>query len=364
LQFVFFGLTISSSWGNGHATPYRALIRALHKQGIRVVFYERDAPYYAKHRDFDRCDYCELVLYPDWPSVRQQALSRASASDVVVTASYVPEGARISRDLLELERPLHVFYDLDTPITLNRLQAENLDYLRADLVPGFDLYLSFTGGKILDSLEHRFGARMAKPLHGCVDPDSYFRVPSQDAFRCELSYMGTYAPDRAHKVLNLLLAPARQLPDKRFLLAGPMYPLDWNCPQNVHRIEHVGPGEHPALYSSSRATLNLTRKEMAESGHCPSGRFFEAAACETPLLTDEWQGLGEFFDVDEELFLVHELNDVVDMLALPDVELKRRAARARERTLEEHTGEVRARQLMAYCDEARHRKHSPVEMAS
>ena len=145
MQILFFGLTISSSWGNGHATPYRALLRALHQQGIRATFYECDAPYYAKHRDFEACDYCELVLYDTWENVRESALRRARHSDVVVTASYLPEGTQISQDLLEIEGPLHVFYDMDTPITLRRMQAQDINYLRADLIPEFDLYLSFTG---------------------------------------------------------------------------------------------------------------------------------------------------------------------------------------------------------------------------
>ncbi len=289
MQILFFGLTISSSWGNGHATPYRALLRALSQQGVDVVFYERDVPYYAKHRDFDRCDYCELVLYNDWDTIRHSALRRAQGADIVLTASYLPEGARISEELLGLEAPLHVFYDLDTPITLNRMQSADLDYLRADLIPQFDLYLSFTGGNILQTLERDLGARRAKPLYGCVDPDIYVRVPRERRFACDLSFMGTYAPDRAGCIRNLFVAAAERMPGQDFLLAGSMYPTTWTWPANVKRLEHVAPSEHPSLYSSSRATLNLTREQMAMSGYCPSGRFFEASACGTPLLTDEWE---------------------------------------------------------------------------
>jgi spore maturation protein CgeB len=364
LQIVFFGLTISSSWGNGHATPYRALVRALHETGVDIVFYERDVPYYAKHRDFYSCDDCELILYNDWDTIRRSALRRAQASDIVLTASYLPEGARISEELLGIEGPLHVFYDLDTPITLNKMQDQGVEYLHPDLIPQFDLYLSFTGGSILRTLERDFGARRALPLYGCVDPDAYVRVASQRRFACDLSFMGTYAPDRGDSIRELFVAAAEKLPGQSFLLAGSMYPTEWTWPAGMKRVEHVSPSDHPALYSSSRATLNLTRSEMAQSGYCPSGRFFEASACGTPLLSDEWEGLESFFNPGEELLVVRNTDDVVQALQSPDADLSRMAARARERTLDEHTGRQRAKQLLAACEQARQAKAAIVEALS
>ena len=364
MQILFFGLTISSSWGNGHATPYRALIRALHDLNVEVVFYERDVPYYARHRDFSSHEDCELILYKDWETVRAIALRQARASDIVLTASYLPEGARISEELLGLEAPLHVFYDLDTPITLSRMQHGSIDYLRADLIPQFDLYLSFTGGAILRTLEQDFGARCTVPLYGCVDPDLYVRVERQQRFACDLSFMGTYAPDREEGIRELFLTAAERLPHQSFLLAGSMYPTTWAWPSGMTRVEHVAPSDHPALYSSSRATLNLTRREMARAGYCPSGRFFEASACGTPLLTDTWEGLDSFFDPQHELLVVQSTDDVVRALALPDAELKQIAARARERTLDEHTGYQRAKQLLAACEKACQTKTATVETLS
>lgn len=352
MQIAFFGLTISSSWGNGHATPYRALLRALHSQGVRVIFYERDVPYYAKHRDFVDCEYCELVLYRDWQSVRLQALRRARECDAVVSASYLSEGAHISEDLLGVAGPLHVFYDLDTPITLNALAHGEVEYLKRGLIPQFDLYLSFTGGKILRRLEQEFGAERARPLYGCVDPDVYVRTEPHPRYACSLSFMGTYAPDREQKIRDLFVAPAQRLPEDSFLLAGSIYPRHWGWPENVRRVEHLSPAEHPAFYSSSRATLNITRAAMAASGYCPSGRFFEAAACGAPLLTDEWAGLEKFFDPAEELFVARTTEDVIQCLRMPDEELRRRAARARQRTLDEHTGWQRAKQFLQLCEEA------------
>ena len=350
--------------GNGHATPYRAILKALHQQGIRTVFYERDVPYYAKHRDFDNCEYCELVFYDKWESVLASALGRAKTADVVVTASYLPEGAHISEELLGVDGPLHVFYDLDTPITLNALTKGGVEYLRPNLIPEFDLYLSFTGGKILSRLEHDFGARLVRPLYGCVDPDIYRRTKPSANFRCRLSYMGTYARDRWQKVKDLFLIPALQLPAEPFLLAGSLYPDSASWPDNVKRIEHVSPDQHPRLYSSSDATLNLTRAEMAQSGYCPSGRFFEAAACCTPLVTDYWEGLDYFFDPTDELTVVSSTEEVVGALQASQAERQQKAARARQRTFDEHTGRHRAQQLLSYCEEAARMKHAVLEALS
>ncbi len=352
MKLTIFGLTISSSWGNGHATPYRAILRAL-GGNHQIVFYEKDVEYYARRRDLGSCDYCQLVLYSEWQDVRTRALGDAAESDVVMCASYCPQGARIVDEVLEMAHPLRVFYDLDTPITLSNLAHGDLDYLRRDQIPAFDLYLSFTGGRILDELERNWGARLARPIYGCVDPDVHARVPVRPEYECALSYMGTYAADRQHKLDTLFLEPARRLPQKRFVLAGSLYPRDWSWPVNVHRFEHVAPDRHPALYSSSRLTLNLTRDGMARTGYCPSGRFFEAAACGTPIVTDAWEGLNTFFRDREEMFVVSSAAEVAELLCSPGDSLQSVAARARQRTLEEHTGRHRAEQMLACFEEAR-----------
>jgi spore maturation protein CgeB len=362
LKITIFGLTLSSSWGNGHATPYRAILRALYKQGARSVFYERDTPYYSSHRDFRTTEYCDLKLYSRWENIRAEALQDVADSDMVINASYCPEGARISDEVLDVAGPLHVFYDLDTPITLNALASEGSDYLRLDQIPQFDLYLSFTGGRILQKLEHDFSAQIARPLYGCVDPDAYQRVGLREEFRCSLSYLGTYAPDRREKLNELFLEPARRSNDSQFVLAGALYPPEWSWPVNVRRFQHVPPGQHAALYSSSRATLNITRREMAESGYCPSGRFFEAAACGTPILTDCWEGLDTFFNLKQELCVVSDADGVLSFLGLSDGELAAIAERARSRTLAEHSGDRRAQQLLAYCEEAYRRRYSAREV--
>lgn len=352
MKFTLFGLTISSSWGNGHATPYRAIIGALARMGHQVTFYEKDVHYYAAHRDLPQSDACRLVLYSEWGEVRDEALREAAASDVTINASYCPGGAHIVDDVLGLEHPLKVFYDLDTPVTLENLSLNDVDYLRRDQVPQFGLYLSFTGGRTLDVLTNVWRARRAAALYGCVDPDVHARVWPRPDFRCDLSYMGTFAADRQQKLDRLFMWPAEQKPDSQFVLAGSLYPWNWQWPKNLRRFEHVAPNDHPAFYSSSRMTLNITRKGMATYGYCPSGRLFEAAACATPVVSDWFEGLDAFFTPRHEIVIAHTEQDVIDVLGASDSELERIAQQARQRTLDEHTGEVRARQLIEYCEAA------------
>lgn len=352
MKITVFGLTISSSWGNGHATPYRAIFRALHRLGHEIHFFEKDVPYYSSRRDFEKCDYCTLTLYGDWKEVRRIALRSAKESDVVIAASYLPDGRRISAEILDLVRPLRVFYDLDTPVTLQKMKNGGVEYLDSSQISAFDLVLSFTGGNVLSQLKNDFGAHLVRPLYGCVDPDIYSRVETSPEFTCELSYMGTFAPDRQEKLNELFLEPARMKPDRQFFLAGPLYPAHWSWPQNVRKVDHVATQEHPRFYSSSRVTLNITREEMARNGWCPSGRFFEAAACGTPVITDWWEGLSSFFDLERDLRVVATRDEVEAVLSMPDEELQILAQNARQRTLEEHTGAMRAAQLLRYFEEA------------
>jgi spore maturation protein CgeB len=318
-----------------------------------VTFYEKDVPYYSSHRDLPNPDFCDLKLYDNWESVKPGALEAAADSDIVVTASYCAEGARISEEILQLSRPLKVYYDLDTPVTLARLRAEeSVEYIRANQLPEFDLVLSWTGGRALEELRNRWQATMARPLFGCVDPDIYRREPKKIEFECALSYMGTFAHDRQERLDRLFLEPSRQRRDLQFLLAGSLYPWDWYWGENVKKLDHVTPADHPALYSSSQCTLNITRAEMAECGYCPSGRFFEAAACGTPIISDWFDGLDHFFTPGEEVFVAHGAEDTLQAISAPQETLQQMGVRARQRTLDEHTGAKRAEQFLRFCEEA------------
>jgi spore maturation protein CgeB len=283
VKLVIFGLTISSSWGNGHATVWRALCQALARRGHRVFFFERDVPYYASHRDLYDISCGRLTLYPDWRLVVEQAERDLADADVAMVTSYCPDGVAAA-ELVLGSKALRVFYDLDTPVTLERLErGDEVPYIGPLGLRDFDLVLSFTGGKALETLRTRLGARCVKPLYGSVDPTVHCRVAPVAQYRADLSYIGTYAEDRQDGLEALFLEPARLRPERRFLIAGAQYPPAFPWSTNVFFVRHIAPPDHPALYSSSRLTLNVTRRAMVSMGYCPSGRLFEAAACGTPI---------------------------------------------------------------------------------
>jgi spore maturation protein CgeB len=353
MKLVVFGLSVSSSWGNGHATLWRGLIRALGALGHRVVFYERDLPFYAEHRDLPTLLDGELRLYSSWDDMLAQAAADVRDADVAMVTSYCPDGIRATELLLSSATGVRVFYDLDTPITLDRLRrGEPVPYLGPDGLAGYDLVLSYTGGSALTQLQQLLGARRVLPLYGSVDPEIHFPVAPVERFRADLSYLGTYAEDRQQALLQLFIAPARRLPHRRFVLGGAQYPQAFPWTDNVYFVRHLPPAEHSAFYCSSRLTLNITRAPMAQMGYCPSGRLFEAAACGVPILSDAWAGLDEFFEIGREILVAESTGDAVAALEISDERLANMARAARERVLADHTARQRALQLVAALESA------------
>jgi spore maturation protein CgeB len=361
MKLAIFGLTLSSSWGNGHATLWRGLIRALGRSGHTVVFFERDVPYYAQHRDLHALPGAELILYGDWRDVRETARAHIRDADAVIVTSYCADAREAARLLCAASgAALRVFYDLDTPVTLARLGAgDTVDYIPDGGLGAFDLVLSYTGGVALEELQQRLGAKLVAALYGHADPELHAPLPAQPRYACDLSYLGTFAADRQRALEQLFIEPARRTPRGRFLLGGSGYPQDFPWCDNIWFVRHVAPPEHPAFYGSSRLTLNVTRGDMAAMGFCPSGRLFEAAACGTPLITDCWHGLDRFYTPGAEILVAHDADDVTDALALGDGELTRIARAARERTLDEHSSAVRAAELIALLEDVSHVGHHP-----
>lgn len=354
MKIVVFGLTISSSWGNGHATLWRGLCRALARQGHRVVFFEHDQPYYAGSRDLFEVPGGELVLYGDWDGVRPAAERHIAEADVAIVTSYCPDGIAASESVLSGPRALTVFYDLDTPVTLARLQSgESVGYIGPRGLGDFDLVLSYTGGAALDQLAGRLGARRTAPLYGHVDPAVHRPSEPVAHYRADLSYLGTYSADRQDALEAFLVEPARRRPEQRFVIGGAQYPQAFPWSDNIFFVRHLPPTEHPAFFSSSRLTLNVTRRPMAEMGWCPSGRLFEAAACGTALLTDRWDGLESFFQPGSEILAVESGEDTLAALDLDDGQVRRIAQAARQRVLAEHTSDRRAAELIALLETAR-----------
>jgi spore maturation protein CgeB len=344
MRIVFLGLSITSSWGNGHATTYRGLIKGLLGRGHRVSFLERDCPWYAAHRDPLSDDWGRVYLYNGLSDLKKAFTDDVTAADAVIVGSYVPQGSEVLRWVLETARGLVAFYDIDTPITVARLTRGDHEYIDAALLPRLDLYLSFTGGPILDHIRQSFGVRRAVPLYCAVDPEVHFPEPCPP--RWDLGYLGTYSTDRQPKLELLLNAPARRLPDHRFVVAGPQYPPDIHWPPNVERVEHLPPHRHRHFYSSARFTLNITRADMVAAGWSPSVRLFEAAACGVPIISDDWPGLATIFAPGDEIFIAPDDDQVVDILAGLTEERRRRLATAALcRVLDNHTAACRAREL-------------------
>lgn len=353
MKIVVFGLTVSSSWGNGHATLWRGLIRALAAMGHRVVFFEKDMPYYAGHRDLHALpDGAELVLYEDWRDVLRRARAELAEADVGMTTSYCPDAVLASGLLIE-SRAFPVFYDLDTPVTLARLaEGTTVPYLPPNALADFGLVLSYTGGAALAALRERLGARRVAPLYGHADPGVHRPAAPAPQYRADLSYLGTYAADRQDKLQTLFVAAAARRPRCRFLIGGAQYPADFPWAANIYFVRHLPPGEHPQFFSSSRLTLNVTRRDMAEMGWCPSGRLFEAAACGAAILSDDWDGLDEFFAPGAEILVARSTEDTLEALDRSDAELARIAAAARERVLAAHTSAHRAADLVTTIEAA------------
>lgn len=348
MRIVIFGLTVSSTWGNGHAALWRGMLRALLAQGHSVTFFERDLPFYAGNRDLHALPAPgELVLYPDWPSVLPQARAALAGADIAMVTSYCPDGVPATELVLEAPVGVRCFYDMDTPVTLARLTAgEAVDYIGPHGLAGFDIVLSYTGGAALDGLRRRLGARRAEPLYGWVDPAQHFPTDPQPQYTALLSYIGTYAADRQQALERLLIEPARQRPGDRFVIAGAQYPTEFPWGDNIFFVRHLPPGEHNAFYAASALTLNVTRAAMARMGWCPSGRLFEAAACATPVLSDSWDGLDQFFQPGSEILTADSTEDAMAALDRSPEELRRIGQRARDRALAEHTAAHRAQTML------------------
>jgi spore maturation protein CgeB len=352
MKLVIFGLTMSSSWGNGHATLWRGLCRSLVRRGHDVVFFERDVPYYAAHRDLAQMPGVQLVLYGQWNDALDSFRHELADADAAMVTSYCPDGIAATEIIGECPG-LKLFYDLDTPVTLDSVKSGRvLNYVGPRGLRDFDLVLSFTGGQALDELRAELGARVVLPLYGHVDPDAHRPAPRMPQYEADLSYLGTYAADRQQALEELFVGPARRAPERRFVIGGAQYPEAFPWAPNIFFVRHIPPAEHPSFFSSSLLTLNVTRRAMAEMGFCPSGRLFEAAACGVPILSDSWQGLESFFTPDEEILITRSADDTLRALERSRDELTRIAAAARERTLSEHTADRRALELEVALESA------------
>ncbi len=350
MKITFIGLSLTSSWGNGHATTYRALLKALYRRGHDLSFLEHDKPWYRENRDFATADYCKLRLYSSLDDLHNGYAGVVRDADLVIVGSYVPHGVEVIEWVLQNAKGVKAFYDIDTPVTLDKLRKSDFEYIEPEQIGRLDLYLSFAGGYALKLLRTTYEARNPQPFYCSVDPELYYPEDVEKHFL--MGYLGTYSTDRQPALERLMLEAARKLQDYRFVVAGPGYPETISWPPNVQRIHHLPPSRHRAFYNSQQIALNVTREPMVEMGHSPSVRLFEAAACGVPVMSDWWTGLDELFTEGEEIFIARDASESLHVLnEIDDVRLRQVGANARQKVLRHHSSDHRARELEQYYRE-------------
>ncbi len=349
MKIVIIGLSITSSWGNGHATTYRGLIKELAKLGHDLLFLEKDVPWYAPHRDLPNPDYCRVSLYGTNNDLWLHYSADVAQADVVIVGSYVQQGVEVGEWVIKTANGIKAFYDIDTPVTLAKLAREDYEYITPSLISKYDMYLSFTGGPVLQYLEQKYGSPAARPLYCSVDPEHYF--PERKDIKWDLGYLGTYSTDRQPTVDSFLCKTAALFPQNKFVVAGPQYPEGISWPLNVERIEHLPPALHRDFYNTQKYTLNVTRADMIAAGYSPSVRLFEAAACGVPIISDYWEGLSSFFEDGTEILIAKDHEDVAEYLSYDENQRWLIGMNARQKVLANHTAKARAAELVAYINE-------------
>jgi spore maturation protein CgeB len=343
LNIAWFASSLVSSYWNGAATYYRGVVRALHERGHHVTFVEPDAYERQQHRDIDDPEWAEVVVYP--PERWADALERGRGADVVVKASGVGVcDAELEAGVLELEAGVTVFWDVDAPATLARVESDAEEPLRA-LVPRYDLVLTYGGGDPVVDRYVALGARECVPIYNALDPQTHHPVPPDPRFRCDLAFLGNRLPDREARVEEFFFRAAGLEPERSFLLGGSGWD-DKPLPPNVRNLGHVSTNDHNALNSTPLAVLNVSRESMAANGFSPATRVFEAAGAGACLITDAWDGIEQFLEPGVEVLVARDGAEVAALLRDLDRDRARAVGRAaRRRVLAEHTYAHRAQQV-------------------
>jgi spore maturation protein CgeB len=351
LDIVFLGLSVTSSWGNGHAATYRGVIRELIRRGHQTLFLERDQPWARDNRDIPFPPLGRTEVYSTLEDLKDRFTREVCQADLVIVGSFVPSGAAVGQWVINTARGATAFYDLDTPVTLAKLKRGDIDYLSHALIPQYDLYLSCAGGPTPNLIERKLGSPMARTLYCSFDPELYYPDPPESSGpKWDLGHLGTYSDDRLPALDRLMLEPARCWKQSRMVIAGSQYPKTLQWPPNVDRAPHLPPADHRAFYNAQRFTLNIARADMAPTGYSPSARLFEAAACATPIISDWWNGLDLFFEPGEEILIAHDTEDTLCYLRdLPEDLRVETGRRARERALSAHTAAHRAVELESHA---------------
>ena len=348
MNIVILGLSITISWGNGHATTYRNLVRALHANAHQVLFLERK-PTQRTAPDLGEPDFCQVGTYASLEQL-QKYTEQVREADMVIVGSSLAEGSAIGKWVIETAKGIKAFYDLDAPTTLTELEGQGPSYLTANLIPAFDLYLSCTGGPALELFEHKYGARMVRPLYFSVDPTLYHHEYRE--IKWDLGYLGAYSEDRQSTLQKLMVDAAEQWPAGRFAVAGTKFPEDMGWPGNITMLHHLTPVEHRDFFNSQRFALSIARAGTSRYGYTPSMRLFEAAACCTPVISDYWEGIETLFEPESEILITKSATETLRYLReICTSERKAIGTRARRKVMAHHTAAHRAHELETYVGE-------------
>ena len=348
MKIAFFGSSLVSAYWNGAATYYRGIIRALHQLGHQITFYEPDAYDRQQHRDIPDPDWARVVVYPAaGEDGVLRALEQARGVDMLVKTSGVGvHDQLLEAAVLELKEPhtISVFWDVDAPVTLDRVKTNPLDPFQA-LIPLYDLILTYGGGEPVVRGYKSLGARECVPIYNALDPDTHHPVGADERFECDLALLANRLPDREARIEQFFLATAEQLPEHRFVLGGSGW-ADKAMPENVSYVGHVYTRDHNAFNCSARAVLNVNRDSMVSYGFSPPTRIFEAAGAGACLITDAWEGIETFLTPGSEVLVAHDADEVVQhLVSLDQARAKQIGDAALRRVLAEHTYRHRALQL-------------------
>ena len=348
LKIVILGLSISSSWGNGHATIYRGLVRELSARGHDVLFLERNAEGLAARRDLPSPPYGRAKLYSSVKVLKNRFTAAVHDADFVIVGSRIPEGIAVGEWVTGVAQGATAFYDLDTLPTMANLASGKSDYVSPSLIPRYYMYLSAVGGPLLRHLEKHYGSPMARPLYHSADATFYF--PEQRASKWDLGYLGDYGADNQRTLERLLIEPARRWGEGRFAVAGTRYPRSIRWPRNIKRLTRATPARRRAFCNSERFALNVTPSSPNAAAFFPGASLFEAAACGTPIISDFFQGIETFFKPDDEILISHSPDETLIYLEeISELDRRRIGYRARERVLARHTVRHRAVELENYA---------------
>ena len=353
LEIAFFGSSIVSAYWNGAATYYRGIVKALHKMGHNVTFYEPDIYERQKHRDIDDPDWCKVVVYPEDKVTLQGLLRKASEADVIIKASGVGAFDDFLEDAvvqLKKEDNLVIFWDVDAPATLDRIESDPSDPFNA-LIPKYDFVLTYGGGQpVIDAYE-RNGAKRCIPIYNALDTDTHYPVDPEEKFEGSLGFLGNRLPDREERVEEFFIKPARKLSAERFILGGSGWG-DKAMPFNIKYVGHVYTKDHNAFNCTPKAVLNISRDSMAKYGFSPATRVFEAAGAGACIITDYWKGIETFFEPNKEILVANDGDEVEKILSELTAERAKEIGKAAyKKVLAKHTYEHRAELLESVISE-------------